>query len=105
MMKKIIFSLTLTFLVGLTINVEKVQHEIENLNFEIGMFVASAFADPPTDPEECEEDCGSGGLSCDNLSNCQDGASCSGSGFMQGPCTFTCGTTGNPGPKSECGEL
>ena len=73
MMKKIILSLTLTFLVGLTINVEKVQHEIENLNFEIGMFVASAFADPPTDPEDCEEGCESGGL-CNVTLNCPSGS-------------------------------
>jgi len=105
MLKKIIFSSALVLLIGLTINVEKFQNEIQSLNIEIGVFIASALAESPTDPEECGDDCGSGGLSCDNLSNCQDGASCSGSGFMQGPCIFTCGTPDNPGPKIECGEL
>lgn len=40
------------------------------------------------------------GLSCNDLSNCKNGASCSGPGQMIGPCTFTC----DSGPKVECGE-
>lgn len=40
-----------------------------------------------------------GGLSCDLLSNCNNGASCSGPGVMLGPCSIDC----DSGPEIECG--
>lgn len=60
--------------------------------------VESVFAQDTPPGEEGE------GLSCNDLSNCKDGASCSGEGFMRGPCEFTCGTMENPGPEINCGE-
>jgi len=40
------------------------------------------------------------GLSCNNLSSCQNGASCSGPGKMLGPCSFKC----DSGPEIDCGS-
>ena len=40
-----------------------------------------------------------GDLTCDDLSNCKDGAGCTGPGKMTGPCTMEC----DQGPKVSCG--
>jgi len=39
-------------------------------------------------------------LSCNDLSNCPDGAGCDGAGKMLGPCSFKC----DPGPKVDCDD-
>lgn len=66
--------------------------EISILGADIS-FVTSAFAQS-TNPEVEEGD-----LSCDDHSNCQDGASCDGSGTHSGPCAFNC----DKGPDIDCG--